>query len=192
MRGIRHRHLVAVVLVVAGIVGPARAAIFDLHNLGTPTSVKNITVDGITLSLEGTGFGDLTSTASRFGIDGAGGADAADLFDGGNGVAEKLTFFFNPTVVVDSINISLFDGTDAGTVSIKGALPTLALHDGANVINQTAGFTSANTIAYTGPLTGGGTNGFSVDSITVHATPEPSAMMAVGALGALLLRRRGR
>ena len=194
MRGLHRRHLLAVVLavvlVLAGLSASVHAAIFDLHNLGSPALVKNITVDGITLGLQGTGSGNLTSTASQFGIDGSGAADAPDLLDGGNGVAESLSFLFSSTVVVDSINISLFDGADAGTVNIKGQLPTLTLHDGVNVINQTAGNTSVNFLTYTGPLTSGGTNGFSVDSITVHATPEPAAALTAGALSALMMWRR--
>jgi hypothetical protein len=176
------------IVVAIFVAAQARAAVFDLHDLGPLTSSKSITVGGITLSLQSSP-GILTSSASTFGIDGTGANDAANLIDGGNGAAEKITFIFNPQVVIDSIAISQFDPTDAGTVDVKGA-GTLALHDGVNTINLTAGATSANFLQYTGPLTSGVTNGFSLDSITVHTTPEPSSALAVGALATLFTRRR--
>jgi hypothetical protein len=156
----------------------ASAAVFDLHNLGTLPFQTSLTVDGLTLFVSGSS-GVLTSTSSSFGVDGTGANDAATLLDGGNGTREDLSF-------------SLFDGSDAGTATLKHVpLTPITLHDGLNTINISTGSSSANFIDFTGSLASGGTNGFSVDAITAHVVPEPG-MLSLIALAGTLIRRGAR
>jgi hypothetical protein len=156
----------------------AEATFFDLHGLGTINAgFKNITVDGITLTVSGSPT--LVSTSSRFGIDGSGAADAPDLIDGGNGSAEVLGFIFsNNNTFLDSILISEFGGDDAGTAVIKIQSGSIALSNGVNVLNAIVS-TSAQSIHWAGPNSPGDGRGFSVDGFNVHLVPEPSAMMLV-------------
>jgi len=167
----------------------AQASTFDFHNLGTGLGFsKSITVDDLTISLQ-TSNGALTSSAATFGIDAASASDDPSLLDGAGGTADRLSFIFNKNAIVDSITISLLDGADAGTVTVKGN-STLNLSDGVNTINQPASFTSANFITYTGPLTAGAANGFSIDSISAHTVPEPASLALLAPLVLLHARRR--
>src|SRR4051794_9455411 len=99
------RVFVVFLLSVLFAAGAGASTVFDLHNLGSLGQVKQLTADGITLTLQSNGAGNLSSLATTFGIDGSGANDLAELLDGGNGTAETLSFFFSPSVVVDSIDI---------------------------------------------------------------------------------------
>jgi hypothetical protein len=165
----------------------AHATVFDFHNLGTLSSTKSLTVDNITINLQASS-GILTSTATAFGVDGTGANDAFNLLDGGNGTAENLLFSFNKDVVIDSVTTSLFDGADAGAVDIKG-VGNFPLASGTTAIGQTADATSSNRFLWSGPLTPSDTNGFSIDSITVHTVPEPASLALSLPAITLLLRR---
>jgi len=189
---------IAVVLalrILVALTPNAHATFIDLRglNIGNPTSAK-ITVDGITLDLSGS---KLSSTPTRFGIDGAGDSDAPDLLDGGNGVPETLAFLFSPVgAVLDSIVISSFDGDDAGLIDFKG-LGEFSITDGVNSLPGIEHLaTSAHYIRWSGSNTPGATRGFSVDGFNFHLVPEPASLALLTCAMLLVMpclaRRRGK
>lgn len=131
----------------------------------------------------------LNSTAAEFGINAAGSGDDTALFDTNNG-QEALWISFNRTVTVRSITVSSFTGGNVETGAYQVAAGSLV------------NFTSSGTYAVDAVLNQGsyfkiiavnegGGNGWSLNSFTVEAVPEPAtiAILGFGGLAASLLRR---
>lgn len=164
------RRLLIALILPALPIAEAQAVFIDLR--GLPNPVNSISVDGVTVLFSSSG-GQRLSTVHRFGIDGTGSADAPDLIDGGNGVAEILTIAFPRAVFLESILISEFGPLDAGAFEVKG-LGSFPLHNGANhFADVLLSGSSAHTIAWQGQNVAGDGRGFSVDGFHVRlANPD--------------------
>lgn len=156
---------------------PAHAVFIDLRNveaLHPTTPAAFVHKDGISILFQGLG---LNSTPTRFGIDGPGLADKADLLDGGNGFAERLSFLFQQHVIVESIVISEFDPSDAGELAIKSHPSAIALNDGVNELGGIpANRSSAQFVFWRGANDTDSDLGFSVDGFNVRLNEEKCAL----------------
>jgi hypothetical protein len=153
-------------LLFASTVSPAHATFIDFR--GRSGNLNIASAVGLAVTLTRNVTGAFVSTASRFGIDTNGPDDVADLIDGGSGTAEQLTLQFRVDVYLESVVLSEFGASDAGTLTIKGA-SVVTLANGVNDMGlQFAARSSAHVIAWTGANTVGDGRGFSVDGIHVQ------------------------
>jgi hypothetical protein len=176
---------------------------FDLINKdgaawdGVPSGVYIRT--GVDLTLEAALFAylngsyssgsQLNSTAAEFGINATGSGDEAALFDTNNG-QEALWVSFNRAVTIKSVTVSSFTSGNVETgawQAAEGSLVTFTAsgtHTIDTVLNQGSYF---KMIA----LNEGGGNGWSLNSFTVEAVPEPATigLIVFGSLIAGIIRR---
>jgi PEP-CTERM motif len=143
---------------------------------------------------------ELNQTSSSFGVNVAGttcgGLEDSSLIDGGC-TPESVAVTFNLPVRLDQIVLSLFTGGTTGdlaSLTIDGFAPITLLPTPA--ATDIYNFSSNNTVpagqaVVLGYLAG---NGFSFDSFTVTAVPEPTSLILLGigwlAMGIGALRRR--
>lgn len=153
------------ILVAMSSAGQARATYIDF---GDRTNPVNKITEGLISVQFTTSSGVPRSTGNLFGIDGQEPNDAAELIDGGNGVAEQLHFVFNRFVYIQAITISEFGAQDAGTFAIDGR--RLSLRQGITIyltpLRAVGG--KVNTISWTGENLPGNGRGFSIDGMDVR------------------------
>lgn len=134
----------------------------------------------------------LNSTASEFGINAAGSGDATSLFDTNNG-QEALWVSFDRAVTIKSMAVSSFTVGNVETGAYQVANGSL--------VNFTAGGTyTIDTAMNQGAffkviaLNEGGGNGWTLNSFTVEAVPEPATLILLGfgGLAACVIRRVSR
>jgi hypothetical protein len=131
----------------------------------------------------------LNSTASEFGINAVGSGDATSLFDTNNG-QEALWVSFDRAVTIKSITVSSFTAGNVETGAYQVANGSL--------VTFTAGGTyTIDTAMDQGAffkiiaLDEGGGNGWSLNSFSVEAIPEPATviLLGIGGLAACIFRR---
>ncbi len=131
----------------------------------------------------------LNSTKDEFGINAAGNGDATSLFDTNNG-QEALWVSFDRIVTIKSIAVSSFANGNVETGAYQVA--------SGNLVNFTSSGThSIDTALSQGSffkviaVNEGAGNGWSLNSFTVEAIPEPAtiAMLGFGGLVACMARR---
>lgn len=136
--------------------------------------------------------GLLNSTATAFGINSPTAADDASYFDTNNG-QEALWVSFDRAVTIKSITVSSFTAGNVETGAYQVASGSL--------VNFTAGGTyTVNAALSQGAffkiiaVDEGGGNGWSLNSFTVEAIPEPAAaaLLGLGGVMAWMLRRASR
>jgi hypothetical protein len=134
----------------------------------------------------------LNSTASEFGLNAAGSGDATSLFDTNNG-QEALWVSFDRAVTIKSMAVSSFTVGNVETGAYQVANGSL--------VNFTAGGTyTIDTAMNQGAffkviaLNEGGGNGWTLNSFTVEAVPEPATLILLGfgGLAACIIRRVSR
>ena len=131
----------------------------------------------------------LNSTVSEFGINAAGSGDDTALFDTNNG-QEALWVSFNRAVTIKSITVSSFTGGNVETGAYKVA-------EGGLVNFTSSGTYTVDAVLNQGlyfkiiAVNEGGGNGWSLNSFTVEAVPEPAtiAMLGLGGLVTGMIRR---
>jgi hypothetical protein len=143
----------------------------------------SLTQDGITASLTAN-IGVLNATMGGFGVNHPTAGDPTDLVDAFFGDHETVTVTFNQAVTLDQVVLSLFtpSGGELASLTIDGfpALTLVPMTAATDVYNF-----SANNTVLVGQsivLAHVAGNGFSFDSFTISAVPEPSAfiMLLVG------------
>jgi len=135
---------------------------------------------------------DLNSTASDFGINAVGTGDSSSLFDTDEG-DEAVWISFNQDVTIKSIVVSSFStgNVETGAYQVaNGSIVDFTASDTYTidtVLNQ-GGYFKVTAIDE------GGGNGWSLDSFTVEAVPEPAtiAMLGLGGLLTMIIRRSSR
>lgn len=131
----------------------------------------------------------LNSTATEFGVNALGSGDETALFDTNNG-QEAVWISFNRAVTLKSITVSSFTGGNVETGAWQVATGSLVnltasgTYDVDAILSQGAYF---KVMA----VNEGGGNGWSLNSFTVEAIPEPAAifMLGLGGLITGLIRR---
>lgn len=196
----------AVIILFAGMVlnsGYAELFTFNMINKngeswdGLSAGVYTNTGSGLTLEASLSAYlngnyssgSQLNSTVSEFGINAAGSGDDTALFDTNNG-QEALWVSFNRAVTIKSITVSSFTGGNVETGAYQVA-------DGSLVNFTASGIYTVDSILSQGSyfkviaVNEGGGNGWSLNSFTVEAVPEPAtiAILSFGGLAACLLRR---
>jgi hypothetical protein len=179
---------------------------FDLINKngvpwdGVPSGVYTNAGSGLTLEaamfayLNGSysSGSQLNSTATAFGINSPTAADDASYFDTNNG-QEALWVSFDRAVTIKSITVSSFTAGNVETGAYQVA--------NGGLVNFTAGGTyTVNAALSQGSffkiiaVDEGGGNGWSLNSFTVEAVPEPAAaaLLGLGGVMAWMLRRASR
>lgn len=134
----------------------------------------------------------LNSTASEFGINAVGSGDATSLFDTING-QEALWISFDRAVTIKSITVSSFTAGNVETGAYQVANGSLVNFTASGTYTVDAALSQGDffkTIA----VNAGGGNGWSLNSFTVEAIPEPVAasLLGLGAVMAWMLRRASR
>lgn len=131
----------------------------------------------------------LNSTASEFGINAAGSGDETALFDTNNG-QEALWVSFNRTVTIKSITVSSFTGGNVETGAYQVAEGSLVNFTSSGTYTVDAVLNQGSYFKVIAVNEGGG-NGWSLNSFTVEAVPEPAtiAMLSFGGLVAVMIRR---
>jgi hypothetical protein len=182
---------------------------FDFNsNTGSYTTVAGDGVAGIQLDFEAFVGGvansgdELNADSSSFGINSGPAGDNTTQLDG---VSEstresfRITFSsLNPQVtslVLTSISITNFAGTDAGTITIGGNTGAIAAGNGSTIPGHSDLLGQSFTVAYTGPIDDltGSADGFGVSAITLTAAvPEPASGIIVGTFAFGLATRRKR
>lgn len=128
----------------------------------------------------------LNSTVSEFGINAAGSGDAPSLFDTVNG-REAMWVSFDRAVTIKSITVSSFTGGNVETGACQvanGSLVNFTASGSYAIDTALAQGSFFKTIAVN---TGGG-NGWSLNSFTVEAVPEPLSFSLMG-LGGFIARQ---
>ena len=159
----------------------AQGTLFQLAGSATVEAVDEVpsfslTVDGITATLTAN-IGVLNTTASSgFGVNAPGSLDQSSQIDAGEGT-EAVSIFFNVPVRLDQMILSLFTGGatgDLATLTVDGLAP-LTLIPTAPALDV-YNFTTNNTVALgqSVVLAYQAGNGFSFDSFSVSAIPEPA------------------
>jgi len=203
--------LVVVAVLIFPSIAPAAPITFNLRDpaieLIDEVNSFSLTQGGLTATLFAvpTTFNEppqrtleLNQTSSSFGVNVAnttcGGLEDSSLIDGGC-TPESVRIIFNLPVRLDQIVLSLYTpGSDSASLAIDGFAPTTLLPtpSASDIYN----FSSNNTVPVgqsivLGYLAG---NGFSFDSFTVTAVPEPTSLILLGigwlAMGIGALRRR--
>ena len=154
----------------------------------------SLTVDGITATLTAN-IGVLNTTAiSGFGVNAPGTGDETSQIDNILGV-ESVSIVFDVAVRLDQIVLSLFTGGATGdlasltidgfgAITLNPTAPALDVYDFTN--NNTVPVGQSIILAYQAG------NGFSFDSFSVTAIPEPAslALVALGLFGLGCSRRK--
>jgi hypothetical protein len=188
---------VIAMVILPTTVSSAQAAFFDLLDTSIETKDEALSfmhsVGGITATLTavvGVG-GDLNQASSEFGINATGSGDDTSQLDGDNG-DEAVDITFNVPVFFTQVEVSLFGSNDLGRVTIATESPVDITTTGATdfLANNFVPLGQTVTVAYVAGTIG---NGFSFDSFTVVAVPEPTtaALLAASALSVGMIWRRG-
>ena len=202
------KHLVAIT-VFAGMMissGDAELLTFDLINKngtswdGLSAGVYTNAATGLSLEaslyayLNGaySAGSQLNSTAAEFGINASGSGDETALFDTNNG-QEALWVSFDRMVRIKSITVASFTAGNVETGAWQVA-------DGPMVNFTSSGTYDVDALLNPGAyfkviaINEGGGNGWSLNSFTVEALPEPATalMLGFGGLTAAVIRRATR
>jgi hypothetical protein len=134
----------------------------------------------------------LNSTATEFGINAAGSGDATSLFDTNNG-QEALWVSFDRAVTIKSITVSSFTGGNVETGAYQVADGSLVNFTVSGTHTVDAALSQDSFFKIIAFAEGGG-NGWSLNSFTVEAVPEPAAagLLGLGGLMAWVIRRASR
>lgn len=134
----------------------------------------------------------LNSTLSEFGINAAGSGDAASLFDTING-KEALWVSFDHAVVIKTITVSSFTAGNVETGAYQVAEGSLICFTANGTYTVDTTLNQGSFFKVTAVDVGGG-NGWSLNSFTVEAVPEPATivMLGFGGLAACIIRRASR
>lgn len=163
------------------------------------SSTITLTKGGITAVLNGGATTGSTTvfnqTSSGFGLnsnDGVTGtSDVTNQLDDGEGQESVAISFLSP-VFFEAVSVSSFGGDDAGLVTFLKTSGNSTVGISATGSTGTAGVQidlgELVLVQYT--ATEG--NGFSFDSFTVTAVPEPSSLAPLAIAGLLIARRRRR
>ena len=183
-----------VTVVLLAISPIASATLFDLRGTegASPGGVEgamsnSVTVDGIEATLTAND-GILNHTGSGFGVNAAGSGDATQLLDDGSVIAESVTVIFDVPVVLTSLQLSDFAGTETASLTVAGNLNNLNATGSANDIYP---FNDPVNVGQSIVLLWTSGNGFSFDNFEVTAVPEPTtlALLVMGLLGMVKCRR---
>jgi hypothetical protein len=191
--------LATALIIIASGSGAHAATMFQLLGSAAVEAVDEassfpLTQDGITATLTAN-VGVLNTTSSGFGVNHPLVGDPTDGIDAFFGDHESVTLTFNQAVTLDQVVLSLFtpSGGELASLTIDG-FPTLTLipmTPATDVYN----FSTNNTVlvGQSIVLAHVAGNGFSFDSLTVSAVPEPSAfiMLLVGIGVVARYRARG-
>ncbi len=131
----------------------------------------------------------LNSTTSEFGINAVGSGDETALFDTNNG-QEALWVSFNRAVTIKSITVSSFTGGNVETGAWQVAEGSLVNFTSSGTYTVDAVLNQGSYFKVIAVNEGGG-NGWSLNSFTVEAVPEPATivMLSLGGLVAGMMRR---
>jgi hypothetical protein len=137
------------------------------------------------------------ATGSGFGINQAAGGDDTDGFDftetAGDGIAEGFTLSFDQDVYLVDFSVyswSVANGDEVSIMDNTTLVATITSTGSTSLGDYLLSENSELTIMTTAGIYG---NGWSFDSITVSAVPEPSTFALLSgfcALGFVMLRRR--
>ncbi|WPJ97491.1 hypothetical protein SH580_07180 [Coraliomargarita algicola] len=153
------------------------------------------TVDTIEITIA-TLNGDFNGTSNEFGVNGPESGDDTDGFNiaesEGPGPAEGFTFYFDQDVYLNDFSVSSFGDSDVISITDTSTLNTTITSTGTTSLGDYL-LTSGSVVTV---LTTGGsayTNGWTLESISVSAVPEPGTFALLSGFAALtfvMLRRR--
>ncbi len=176
---------------------PVQAAFFDmLGDQGDDVdglATGPTTVDGITATVSATPNGVLNTSGSNFGINSTGTNETTRIDK--DSIFEVLTISFDQDVYFKSFSITSTSGATIASYDVGGTTGTFDFPSGTNtetIIFPGLGvLISSPTLSTFGLDASTGATGYSFDSFTVNAIPEP-ASLALLAMGAGMIATRQR
>ena len=182
-------------IAVCWAVASAQAALitFDLlgdaaiYNVLDDKASGSVVVDGVTATLTAS-HGVLNRTGSGFGVNDL--STSSDDTDALN-ANQWIDVEFDQAVIFTNLNVSSWGTNDTGEVRLA---PTFASQGGIAGTGDTEYYFHVDpeqTVRFFAASDTGEANGFSVDSFTVEAIPEPAAIgfVSLVGIGALVIKR---
>jgi hypothetical protein len=187
------KNFAIITLLAWSLAGHAHAGLITFDLLGDSAiysvldnqAAGSVVVDGLTATLTASD-GVLNRTASGFGVNGTPTTDDTDALN----TDQYIDIVFDQTVVFSNLNISSWNsGTDVGEVQLGSSFTTQGGIQGTGDTDYHFQVNHGETIRIFATNTDVG-NGFSVDSFTVEAIPEPAVIGFIFLTGIGLLAAR--
>ncbi len=182
-----------IAMVVAGFTASTFASLIVFDLLGDPSiyseldnlASASVTNGGLVATLTAS-EGVLNRTTDGFGINGIG-TDDTDALN----LGQYIDVVFDQAVTFSNLNVSSWGVSDAGEVQLGSAFDSQGSISGTGDTAYNFSVDAGAIVRIRSTAGSSATNGFSVDSFTVEAIPEPAVMGFIGLTGlSLLVTRR--
>ncbi len=182
-----------IAMVVAGFTASTFASLIVFDLLGDPSiyseldnlASASVTNGGLVATLTAS-EGVLNRTTDGFGINGIG-TDDTDALN----LGQYIDVVFDQAVTFSNLNVSSWGVSDAGEVQLGSAFDSQGSISGTGDTAYNFSVDAGVVVRIRSTAGSSATNGFSVDSFTVEAIPEPAVMGFIGLTGlSLLVTRR--